>query len=257
MRRREYLTTTLGLGVAALAGCTTASGSVPSPTVDQSRLSDDGWELTDDVVETVFEREFAGAVTVTATAHTVTYEDRALQAALAEKTLGNIDFAPASFFATRVEFAPSIDRLPAGAGRKELMAEVTPNARDSFEERLGDLGLTDVEERDETTLEIDTGETADAFRYRGTYPFDSFDLQLNADRRLTIEGGELPVDGWLAAWHHDSSVLVSGGGYPAGNVERSVEQSLTSAIDVSVEIDLELEPDAYREDLLALMTGVE
>lgn len=256
MRRREYIATTLGLGAAALAGCTTASGSVPAPNVDESRLDDDGWEQTDDVVETVFEREVAGAITVTATAHTLTYEDRAFQERLAEKTLGNIDFAPASFFATRVEFAPAVDGLPAGAGRKELMAAVTDNAKDSFETRLRDLGLTGVEERDETTVDIDTGETADAYRYRAAYPFDSFDLQFTDETATSIEGGELPVDGWLATWHHDSSVLIAGGGYPAENFERSVDESLTPAIDVSVEIDLELDPDAYEETLLALVAAV-
>lgn len=255
MRRREYLATGLGLGVAALAGCTTASGTVPAPSVDESRLSD-GWELTDDVVETVLEREFGGAITVTATAHTLTYEDRAFRERLAEKTLGNVDFAPASFFATRVQFRPGIDRLPAGAGRKELMGEVTANAKDSFAARLREMGLTGVEEREETTLEIDTGETADAYRYRAVYPFDSFSLRLGNDERLTIEGGELPIEGWLAVWHHDASVLIAGGGYPAGNFARSVEKSLTPAIDVAVEIDLELDPDAYESDLLALVAAV-
>lgn len=257
MRRREYLATTLGLGVAALAGCTTASGTVPAPEVDRTRLSDGGWELTEDTIETVFEREFGGVVTVTATAHTVTYEHTALRNDLAEKTLGNVEFAPANFFATRVSFTPSIDSLPGGAGRRELMDELTENAKASFEERLAGMGLVDVEERERTTLDIDTGETAEAYRYRATYPFESFDLQLAGDRKLTIEGGELPVEGWLAIWHHGSSVLLAGGGYPAENVERTVEESLTSAIDVSVAVDLELRPDAYEDDLLALVAAVE
>ena len=256
MHRREYLTTAFGLGVTALAGCTTASGTVPAPRIDESRLSD-GWRQTDDVVETVFEREFGGVVTVTATAHTVTYEDRAFQKRLAQKTLGNIDFAPASFFATRVQFAPNIDNLPGGVGREKLMAAVTANAKASFAARLRELGLTDVEEIEETTLEIDSGETADAYRFRAAFPFDAFELQFTDEKGLTIEGGKLPVDGWLAAWHYDSSVLLSGGGYPAESFARSVDESLTSAIDVSVEIDLELEPKVYEEELLALVAAVE
>lgn len=257
MRRREYLATTLGLGVAALAGCTAASGTVPAPEVDRTRLSDGGWELTEDVVETVFEREFGGVVTVTATAHTVTYEHRALRNDLAEKTLGNVEFAPANFFATRVSFTPSIDSLPGGAGRRELLDQLTENAKASFEERLAGMGLVGVEELEKTTLAIDTGETADAYRYRAAYPFESFDLRLTGDRKLTIEGGELPVDGWLAVWHHGSSVLLAGGGYPAANFERTVEASFTSAIDVAVAVDLDLRPDIYEDELLALVSTVE
>lgn len=257
MNRRAYLATTLGLATATLAGCTTASGSVPAPVVDESRLADSGWEQTDDVTETVFEREFGGVVEVTATAHTLTYEDKAFQERLAEKTLGNIDFAPASFFATRVQFSPAIDDLPAGVGRKELMEQVTANAKDSFEARLSDLGLVDIAENEETTLEIDSGETADTYRFRAAFPFEAFGLQLTDEQAVTIEGGKLPVDGWLAAWHHDSSVLLSGGGYPAENFARSIDESLTSAIDVSVDIDLELEPETYEEELLALVAAVE
>lgn len=256
MNRRAYLASVVGLSTATLAGCTTASGSVSPPQVDETRLKDDGWELTEDETERVFEREFGGVVTVTADAYTVTYEHRALQDDLAEKTLGNVDFAPASFFASRVQFDPNIADLPAGVGLKELMEETTENAKESFEQQLRGMGLSDVEEREETSLEIDAGETADAYRYTATYPFDAMSLQLTDDSHIEIEGGELPIDGWLAVWHHDGSVLISGGGYPAENFARTVEESLTSGIDVTVEIDLELEPDRYEEKLLALIAAV-
>ena len=257
MNRRHYLATAIGVGATALTGCITASGSVPAPHVDDARLADGGWKQTDDTTETVFEEEYGSVITVTAKAHTMLYENKALQADLVEKTLGNIDFAPASFFATRVSFTPNFADLPAGAARKEILELTTENAKASFEERLAEMGLADVEESGETTLDVETGETADVVRYRAVFPFESFGLQLAPEKQLTIEGGKLPVDGWLAVWHHEGSVLLAGGGYPAENFARSVDEPLTSAIDVSVDIDLGLQPEVYQEELLALMAAVE
>lgn len=257
MNRRAYLATAAGLATVTLAGCSTASGSVPAPVVAESELADGGWEQTDDVTETVFEREFGGEVSVSATAHTLTYEHAELRADLKEKTLGNVDFAPASFFATRVNFAPNIDNLPAGVGLDPLLAETTTNAKQTFRDRLADMGLTKVTEESETTLDIDTGETADVIRFGAVYPFEDISFQLTDEKSLTLEGGELPVDGWLAVWHHGEYVLLAGGGYPAENFARTFEQELSSGIDVTVDIDLELEPETYRAALLSLVAAVE
>ena len=74
---------------------------------------------------------------------------------------------------------------------------------------------------------------------------------------ITIEGGEIPVAGHLAAWIADDSVLVTGGAYPAANFARQVTESPSAAIDLSVDIDLGLTPDAYRAELFDLMRRVE
>ena len=161
MNRRDYLLAGATLGTAGLAGCSfLAAAEAPPPDVPTAQLNDGGWTQTDQSSETVFDRSY-GPVSVEAVSSTVQYADEQLQERVASRTLDQVQTALSVFFATRVDFSPNLDNLPAGVGREELLAEVRTNARDSFEQQMEAQGLTDIEKSGEGTIDIDTGETAE------------------------------------------------------------------------------------------------
>lgn len=254
MNRRTFISAAAGTGLVATAGCT-ASASQRPPAVPEKQLQDD-WELTDEETRTVFDRNVEG-VTVTATATTKLYANAALAADLREKTLDSVDGQFGSFFATRVTFDPNLAGLPAGVGVSELVEQTESSARATLEERLRATGLTGVERTAEGNLEVATGETARRTDYTAQFEFADLSFPVAEGRTMTVEGGAIDVAGVLAVWEHDDAVLVAGGAYPAANFERHVERDLSSAIHVSVDVDMGLTPSAYREELVNLISRVE
>ncbi len=49
---------------------------------------------------------------------------------------------------------------------------------------------------------------------------------------------------------------MAGGAYPAENFARVTEADLSDAISVTIDVDLGLTPDAYREELFELVRNV-
>jgi hypothetical protein len=256
MHRRRYLATVLGTGSAALAGCSFfAEARAPPPSVPQSQLRQGGWEQTDESHETVFERE-VGPTTVTGISHTSAYADTELAAEIEEKTLGSLSTALSIFSASRVDFSPNIDDMPAGIGQQELMDQVERNAKANFEARMAENGLEDISEDAERTIRVDTGERANLFEYSAVYPFEGISFQITEEEAVDLEGTDLGVHGRLADWQHNETVLIAGGVYPAENYATTSDQSLSDAVDVTVDVDLGLTPNAYRQELLNLMKAV-
>ncbi|MDS0299924.1 DUF6517 family protein [Halogeometricum sp. S1BR25-6] len=258
--RRAFLGLAAAAGTAALAGCSGASGAVSAarrpPAVPEGRLSEGGWERMDDVTQDPAFEQDAGPVTVTASTRTLLYEDAGLRTEIEEKTLGQASGQFATFFASRVTFDPDLTSLPAGAGRKELLEQVESQSRAQFEARLKEAGLAPVEQVGTGSFDVASGASARLTEYEATYAFEGFSVNVGAEP-ITIEGGEIPVAGHLAAWIASDSVLVAGGAYPAANFAREVTESPSAAIDLSVDIDLGLTPEAYREELFGLMRRVE
>lgn len=241
----------------SLAGVpVSAAASLPAPSVPGEKLASGGWVRTDQRRETVFEEEVAPGTTVAADAHTLTYEDEVLRTDVEEKTLGNIAFAPSSFFASRLDFSPPIDDVPNETARKKVQDRVKEHANEEFAKRLREYGLTDVARVETTEIEVDTGETAALYRYEATYAFDDITFTVEGGPSITIPGDSLAIDGWLAVWRRGDSNRIAGGGYPAENFANTIERSLTEAIDVTVSIDLGLTPDAYESELRSLLTAV-
>lgn len=253
MNRRSYLAAAAGAAAAVgLAGCTRAVASVPPPAIPESRL--DGWEERDDRQRTVFEETFAGA-TVEAKAHTVVYGDAALRREVERETLGYVDASISLVSATRVEFSPDLDGVPGIKGA--VLDRTEEESRAAFRSQLEDVGVRDVERVGTGTLSIDTGESARLTRYEGRFPVGPIEFELVDGETVTIGEQPLTVAGDLAIWHGGDYVLIGGGAYPAEDFEASVERSPTDAIDVSVEIDLGLDPGALREEVRGIVTAVE
>lgn len=252
MNRRQFIRGAAGVGALAMVGAP-ASGSVPAPDVPTEKLQENGWKQIEQAQETVFESSFGG-VEMSVTGHTVVYENRELRREIAEKTVGEVDFTPSSFFATRLEFSTPISALP-DTQRSALEAETDRSARTEFEERLRDLGLVDVEAGETDELVVETGEVADRIRYGATYEVEEFSVPIGGEE-LTLAPDPFAVAGQLALWEHSDAMMVTGGGYPAENFAQTLRESVTDAIDVTVEIDLGLDPEAYETELVSLMKAV-
>ncbi len=254
MDRRKFLgATAAAAGATSLAGCSTAVGAIPRPEVPQSKLSDGGWEKVDDEHRTVFEQDFSG-VTVTAKAHSVTYQDAVLQREIQDKTLEQVSGQFALFSATRIDMAPDLDDLPVGKGR--ILDQTEESAREQFVAQMENAGLSNVQRSDTGTLTVDTGEDARLTTYEATFPVPTMSFPVTEDRTMEIEGGDIRVRGDLAVWHHGDFVLIAGGAHPDENFARDVSRELSEAIEVSVSIDLGLTPGEYEEEMRGLITAV-
>lgn len=258
MDRRTYLTTSLGAAALGLSGCSsfTAAAAAPRPVVPEDRLQSNGWAETADESGTIFSQDY-GPVTVDGVQHTLRYENTALRQVVADRTLGEVDTALAVFFATRIDFSPNLDNLPGGIGRAEIISEVRSSARDQFEQQLRDQGLTDIETTGTESIDIDTGETADTDTIGAVFPFEGLTFDVTDTERVEIPATDVDIEAVLGVWHHGDFVIVSGGAYPAENFAQTTETELSEGITVSVDVDLGLEPERYREAVRSLVAGVE
>lgn len=257
MHRRDYLsmaTAATTVASVTLAGCTTAVASIPPPDVPAERLEAGGWTERDRRQWTAFEETYTG-VTVEGKAHTITYEDTALRRAIHLKTMGQIDTAVSVFAATRLDLSSGVESLP--VAETVILEEVGAATRTSFEDRLRDAGLTAVERTGTGDLSVETGETDRLTNYRASLPRQTLRFPVAADETIEVEIDQVRIDGDLAVWRRDASILVATAAYPAENVVTAVDKALTSAVSVDVTIDLGLTPEAYRAEVRELMTAVE
>lgn len=256
MQRRGFLALAGAGALGTLAGCTSALGSVAAPTVPTDRLEEGGWALQDESEETVFEESY-GPVTIEAKSHALVYSDEALRADVREKTLGRVDGQIAMFAATRINFSPSLADLPGSVATEEIVDRTEAAARSQFEAQMRDAGLEDVARVGTDTLTVDTGSDARLTEFEAVFPFDGVSFPVTDEQSIALSGSPIEVAGDLAVWSHDESVLVAGGAYPASNVEETVTEELSEAITVTVDVDLGLEPDSYREEVRSLVRAVE
>lgn len=261
MQRRQFLGSTAAVGGAALAGRTAEadsdvdvrSGDGPqTPSVPVERV-DGGW---------VVDRERSGTFSesgmgVTSTGTTVVYVDEGLSETLRERTLGTNFEELRMFFATRVEYAPAVDRLPFGVGRSVVVDRTESNARDRFERRLEEAGLKGIERRDTRRVDIAEGPSTNLALYDAVYPYDGFEFEAG-NSMVSVAGEPVDVEGMLAAWYDRDagSTFVAGAVNPAENYEKQVEHRVTDAVDLTLDIDLGLTPAAYRQESLDLVRSV-
>lgn len=255
MQRRRFLALSGAGALTTLAGCSSALGSVAAPVVPADRLEEGGWTLEDEYEATVFEKAF-GPVTIEAKSHSLVYDDEALRAEIREKTLDRVDGTMAMFAATRIGFSPNLADLPGGVATDEIVDRTEAAARSQFVSQMETAGLENVEQVDTGSLSVDTGEDARLTTFEAEFPFDGVDFPVTDDRSISLSGSPIDVAGDLAVWPHDESVLVAGGAYPAANVAETVTEDLSDAITVTVEVDLGLRPDRYREEIRSLVGAV-
>ncbi|MDL5362282.1 twin-arginine translocation signal domain-containing protein [Halalkalicoccus sp. NIPERK01] len=265
MNRRDFLRSAGATAVAVgVAGCSTSeSGNVnvedgryPYPSIPERAL--DGWELTDRRAEHS-RRRFAGTGLDQHT-RTELYEFARLSEEVAEKTLGQFEGDLGVFFASRITFEGYASYL-ADAGR------VADGGLGEMTAEMEAMGITDVTEVEPTDPRPTAADGQALREVVGAYPVEdlSLEAELPGDARRTfeVEGGEVPVRGFLTAWKTGRrTAYVAGGAYPDGDFVRESPVSVTGdgrgdGIDVTVSVALGLDPEAYREELVGLVERVE
>lgn len=255
MNRREYLAAGVGVGATALSGCSfLAAAETPRPDVPSDELDSEGWNQTSEESGTVLEEQYLG-VTVEAVQHTLQFEDAALRQTVADRTLGEVDTALSVFFASRIDFSPNLDNLP--GAQEQIVSRVEENARQQFEQQMKEQGLTDIEQTDTGTIEIDTGETADTQVLSAVFPFEGISFDVGQDQSVEIPPADIGIDATMATWHHGDYVLVAGGAHPGENYQQSIDDQLSKGISVSVDVDLGLQPSQYADEIRSLIAGVQ
>lgn len=194
-----------------------------------------GWEAVDETTETVFE---LGAVRVTGT--TSRYEDTATRVTLREATHGAVDRPIRFIGVTALSVEPS---LPPG-GLSAVSPLVRSKAVAVVKQRLRDRGLTAVESRRRdqrriagASVQLTTLSAVDP----GPDPAPTPDTGQGEQRD---QGGELPIEAWVAVWTDDQARVVTGG-YPAAPVAEVFDTALEDA--TGAEADADAETDAGAE----------
>lgn len=188
------------------------------PPLPRARLEGEGWSLAEDEVETLFSLS-----TARIEGRTQVFEDTALRTAVREAT--GVDQTWRFFFATRLSFSP-----PLASGLAPLVrSRVASEARSSFADDLLARGFEKVAKGDARRARVRSGARADFT------PFEA---------RYRLEGRSLDTEGFLAVWF-DDGFLIAGGVYPVG---------LETVLDEDLGVDVD--PDAYREELLDLIRSV-
>lgn len=259
LTRRKLLAATAAAGTVGLAGCLgTRDGPVPEPAITDDRI-DDGWRLVDETSGEVFEND-VGPITLRALQHTLLYEHVGVAEAVADAF--DAQGSPVIVFASRIDLRPAIDSLPLGVGRAEVMEEVNAAAADAFRQQLQNAGIENVEQEDSSTIEIDSGHTADLREFTGDFAVDT-EVEIRDGVTETISDA-IDVRGKLAVWHDGTDALLSGGVYPADPVDGVFEDAIGSqSIDLADVVGAETaetlstDPAAFEEDVTALMKSVE
>lgn len=193
-----------------------------TPRVPDEHL--DGWAVTDESTETVFEIPLARVV-----GHTAVYDDEALRSTVRSLTGGTVDRMWRFFFATRLEFTPT---LPPTVGPAAVFTTVRTQANAAFRDRLRDRGFVDVARAGHDRIRVETGNRASLQAYEAAIETSVVDV---------------PVEGYLAVWSTGGEFRLAGGAYPAA--------SLSDLFGISIP-GIDIDPDSFRDELLTQVKAV-
>jgi hypothetical protein len=196
----------------------------PFPLVPDDKLDDGGWQQTDQWVETVFELPV-----LTVRGGTLVYGDERTRSAIREIT--GDDRLWRFFFATQLSFTPP---LTPGVGPTSVAPTVRSQAKTVFVEDLRDRGFESITKENSQRMRVDSGKKAKLWKYTANHP---------------LEDQTLPIEAWLAVWHQRGTFLLSGGAYPA--------KQLDAIFEVGGDATLSRSTGEYRDELLALVRSVE
>lgn len=153
--------------------------------------------------------------------HTSLYEQPDLRERI-RKTRPEGDLPWRFFFATRLSFSPP---LAPGIGPMSVFPTVLAEARREFVSDLEARGFEEITRGRTQRTRTDAGNRIRLTKY--TARFQTIDL--DAD-----------IEAWFGVWIHKGEFRVVGGGYPVGGIS-----------------ELDLDPSAYRDELLTLLRRVE
>ncbi|MBX0346586.1 hypothetical protein [Haloarcula pellucida] len=261
IKRRHLLTALGATGISALAGCGSTSDAdigspsdkdVPAPSVDAS----DRWELTTpDSKPRLLKKGSVGPLNYTAHGHVTRYEDVQLRKRVSDSTFGEIDRPFAVAFAARVDVFPSTFSAATGLQSGEIDSAILNNLKNA----MSDFGVQNVQQ----SAPMDAPDTPPAqFQVvRGEYPIsevtiEDVDIPHSNRSQLSFGGGMLPIKGIAGRWKSDGSILAGGGVYPDADFDATEKVSMSDAISMSVDVDLNLQPARRESQILNFVRNI-
>lgn len=255
MDRRSFLATAGTLTTASLAGCSafqpessSQSGEAPKdedhyPTLPENITSN--WELLLETPQSftlpVIESKRKGWL--------VQYGNSALQSRLREWTLGAFDKPVQTVFATKFNLGVEASLVSGSMIADQAEEKVLGQLKRRGIENIEEIGLPS-----EWQSATNDGEVR---VFRGEYIIPEFSVPFNVPdvgtREFTFKERAFPIEIAFKSWVEDGSAMIAGGAYPAENFAVTGEpQSITGGgtgkgVDASISVNLELEPDRYRE----------
>ncbi|ADJ15976.1 hypothetical protein [Halalkalicoccus jeotgali] len=152
--------------------------------------------------------------------HTALYERADLRGPVRDATDGGLDQPWRFFFATRLTFDPPL----MGIGPMAVFPMVLSNARRAFVADLEARGFEAVERGRTQRVRTDSGDRVRLTKYTA---------------RFAAGGVDAGIEAWFGVWTHSGEFRVAGGAYPVSG------------------LPIDLDPVAYRAELLAILRSVE
>lgn len=243
----------------------------PEPVVPADELEERGWtEMQPTDTDTT--RKF-GPLTVTTALNRVSYRhaeliQRVRSQPVEVTTVDTTSNDPLSsyvegvftdplriFSATRIDISPSLDDLPLGLAKKEVMNRVRAEARERFVDEMEQAGLFRIDLDDEKQLEINTGHTARMDIYSAAYPFEGADIPVE-DTVLRLAETDLDIKAYLAIWEQRDHIMIGAGVHPEENYQHTDREERENG-NITAFIDLGLEPNVYEDETLELIRRIE
>jgi len=225
---------------------------VSAPLIPKEKLQQYGYVQID---EEETDKKISDFPEVILIQHLVVYENSRVREDIKRKTLGMVDKSVMLFFAVKADIAPDLDNLP--LVKDYVMKEAEKTAKEYFEQELKKYGLTNIQLVEEREIIVNTGETAKVFVYSAEYEIPPISFDLTHDRTISLEAGSLKVTGVLAIWHHGDYIMLAGGAYPGENYVKTFRERITEAIEVTVNINLGLQPEKYEKEIMDLIKSTE
>lgn len=189
----------------------------------------------------------------------INYLDAETRNRLNEWTLDNFDETVMMFFASRIEF----ESLVKGGVR---VSDIEEKALSEFETQLHNYDLESVTESSATGVKPDQGFRSSFHEYSAQYQVPDFSREMDIEgigtRTIELNTTPLSVTGMVSIWRDGLSTgFVAGGIFPSERYYVSDTVSLSggevgNGIDTSVEINLRLTPDRYRQNTVNLVESV-
>lgn len=247
------------VSTSAFAGCSAVGSDQPSSVEEADEDQFPSVEVNGENLNQTdeFRRvNQAGGWGIEVTAYTTghRYELADVTETVREKTMGAIDDPLVVFFATE----SNLEGTGTSLADVDRIAEMSTNVMRS---QLESQGITDIQQVEPVDPLPDVDEDAQSVEFRGTYETPAIErtasLGNGEEVPIQIPSQDLEVAGMHTTWKpNDGTAIVGGGVYPTKDFETSSQSSVTGerndGIDVQVIVDLDLEPDSYRERLNSL-----
>ena len=270
------------------------SPDAPKPAVPVDDLRTNGWERTDESIDTA-DVGSVGPFTFTAQTHMLQFQRPASDGAASVRSTSSDDEfeevitlpveMPTHLFTARgISMSPQAFDLPGGQIKTAARTAARQDVLIQFTAQLERLGFQLPEESDDTatgertnesaesddrgaendtsnggsdirTLETRDGYTADLLEFEVTYPLPRTGVQISEEETISLPSTAIPVTCQVALWQPSSYFMSVGSAYPARSISWDRLEEESDGED-EFEVDLDLSPEQTEAEITAYMQKI-